>query len=233
MTHILYGKIILLVVILLVAHIVLMKKVQQFRCYLKSLAIEKDILRNSFKGFRFKVYTFWLLFVLWFTTRAFGIEPLTRLFKAGSGFFFCLVLGETACILFLTGFRNLIQDLEGFYPMLKKVIWGGSSFLGIIVAGNNLGYSLGGLLTTLGVGGAAVAFAAQTTLANLWAALSILLDHPFKKGDNIVVGSRAQGVVENIGLRSTRLRTPKEEIVVIPNSVIVSECIINMGEHRA
>ena len=231
MIHTWYIKAILCVGILLAIHLWLMKKVRQLRGYLKSLKLKNRTFGDVFAAFRFKIYIFWLLFALWFVARAFDAELLTRTFKAGTGFLFCLVLGEVACILCLTGFGKLVEDLEGFYPMLKKVIWGGSFFLGIIVAANNLGYSLSGLLTTLGVGGAAIAFAAQNTLANLWAALCILLDHPFKKGDKIVVGLRTQGVVECIGLRSTRLRNEKGDIVVIPNSIIVGECITNSGKN--
>lgn len=230
MTHLLYGKAILCVVILLAIHLWLMKKLRQLHQYLKSIKLKNRTFGDVFATFRLKIYAFWMLFVLWFVARAFEADLLTRTFKAGTGFLFCLCLGEALCILCLTGFGKLIEDLDGFYPMLKKVILGGSFFLGILVAANNLGYSLSGLLTTLGVGGAAIAFAAQNTLANLWAALCILLDHLFKKGDKIIVGIRAQGVVECIGLRSTRLRTEKGEIVVVPNSVIVSECITKVGK---
>lgn len=233
MTCSLYWKAVLGLTVLLVSHVWLMRKVQQLRCHLKSLKIEGGILQDIFVAFRLKIYAFWALLVLWLISRAFDAELLTRIFKAGSGFLFCLVLGEIACILCLTGLGKFIENLKGFYPMLKKVILGSAFFLGIIVAANNLGYSLSGLLTTLGVGGAAIAFAAQNTLANLWAALSILLDHPFKRGEKIVIGTRAQGVVEYIGLRSTRLRTDKGETMVVPNSVIVSECITNMGEPKA
>lgn len=232
MIHTLYIKAILCVIILLAIHLWLMRKVGQLRCYLQSLKLKARTLGNVFTTFRFKIYAFWLLFALWFVARTFEAELLTRTFKAGTGFLFCLVLGEAVCLLCLTGFGKLMEDLEGFYPMLKKVIVGGSFFLGIIVAANNLGYSLSGLLTTLGVGGAAIAFAAQNTLANLWAALCILLDHPFKKGDKIVVGLRAQGIVECIGLRSTRLRTEKGDIVIVPNSIVVNECVTNSGKNN-
>ena len=103
--------------------------------------------------------------------------------------------------------------------------------LGCVVAANNLGYSLSGLLTTLGIGGAAFAFAAQNTIANLWATLSILLDHPFKKGDWIAIGTRAQGRVKSIGLRSTRLCNDQGNIIVIPNSIVVNECIENLKKN--
>ena len=233
MMHALYGKAILCVVLLLGIHLWLMRKLRQLRQYLMSLKLKHRTFGDVFGAFRIKIYAFWLLFALWFTARAFNIELLTRVLKAGTGFLFCLMLGEAACILCLAGFGKLVEDLDGFYPMLKKVIVGGSFFLGILVAANNLGYSLGGLLTTLGIGGAAIAFAAQNTLANLWAALCILLDHLFKKGDKIVVGIRTQGIVECIGLRSTRLRTEKGEIVIVPNSVIVSECITNTSKSKA
>ena len=118
--------------------------------------------------------------------------------------------------------------MDTFYHLLHKILIFISSILGSIVAANNLGYSLSGFLTTLGIGGAVFAFAAQNTITNLWATLSILLDRPFKEGDWISIGDRAQGCVKSIGLRSTRLCNEEGNIIVIPNSIVVNECIENL-----
>ena len=121
--------------------------------------------------------------------------------------------------------------MADFYPLMRKLVLFGFVSLGIVVAANNLGYSIGGLLTTLGIGGAVLAFASQNTISNLWATVSIILDHPFKEGDWILIGTRARGKVISIGLRSTRLLTENDTIVIIPNSIIVNECIENKGRN--
>lgn len=87
----------------------------------------------------------------------------------------------------------------------------------IITALAALGVPVASLVAGLGIGGLAVALAAQKTLANLFGALSIGADRPFREGDQIKVGD-IEGTVEAIGLRSTRIRTLARTIVTIPNA---------------
>ena len=81
---------------------------------------------------------------------------------------------------------------------------------------SELGYPVASLLAGLGIGGLAVALAAQKTLENLFGALALGADQPFREGDFVNVEG-LQGTVESIGLRSTRLRTPERTLVTIPN----------------
>ena len=87
---------------------------------------------------------------------------------------------------------------------------------GVITALSILGYPIAGLLAGLGIGGLAVAFAAQKTLENLFGSLALAVDQPIRVGDTVKVDDFT-GVVEEIGLRSTRFRTPDRTIVSIPN----------------
>jgi MscS family membrane protein len=80
-----------------------------------------------------------------------------------------------------------------------------------------LGVPVASLVTGLGIGGLAVALAAQKTIANLFGALSIGADRPFREGDHVKVGE-VEGTVEAIGLRSTRIRTVARTLVTIPNA---------------
>lgn len=82
------------------------------------------------------------------------------------------------------------------------------------------------LIATLGIGGIAVALGAKELLTNLFGALTILMDRPYKIGDRIEVAGKVGDVVE-IGLRSTRINTLNNEIIVIPNSEISKAKIIN------
>lgn len=104
----------------------------------------------------------------------------------------------------------------------------------ILLVLDNLGFNITTLIAGLGVGGIAVAMASQSVLADLFASLSILLDKPFKVGDFIIVGDLL-GSVENIGLKTTRLRSLGGEQLVFSNADLLSSRIRNykrMQERR-
>ena len=84
-----------------------------------------------------------------------------------------------------------------------------------------------GLVASAGIVGLALSFAAQDTLANLFAGVAILIDRPYQLGDYIIIDSGERGRVTNIGLRSTRLLTRDDVEVTIPNSVMGSAKIVN------
>jgi small-conductance mechanosensitive channel len=85
------------------------------------------------------------------------------------------------------------------------------------------------LLTALGVGGLAVALALQDTLANFFAGIHILIEEPIAVGNAIRLSDNEEGVVTDIGWRTTRLRTGKNNIVVIPNTKITSGILTNFS----
>jgi MscS family membrane protein len=78
------------------------------------------------------------------------------------------------------------------------------------------GINIAAVLTGLGIGGIAIAFAAQKTLENLFGGIMIISDHPIRVGDFCRAGDYL-GIIENIGLRSTRIRTLKRTVVSVPN----------------
>jgi MscS family membrane protein len=83
-------------------------------------------------------------------------------------------------------------------------------------------------LAGLGIGGLAVALAAQDTLANIFGSVVVAVDQPFKLGEFVQIGPNA-GAVEDIGLRSTKLRRADKALVVVPNKVVASEPILNLS----
>jgi MscS family membrane protein len=89
--------------------------------------------------------------------------------------------------------------------------------LAVITTLAALGVPVASLVAGLGIGGLAVALAAQKTIANLFGALSIGVDRPFREGDSVKIGD-VEGTVEAIGLRSTRIRTAARTVVTIPNA---------------
>jgi len=95
----------------------------------------------------------------------------------------------------------------------------------------NIGFNITGLVAGLGVGGLAIALAAQKTLENLFGGIAILADRPVKVGDLCTVGQHS-GVVEDIGLRSTRIRTPDRTLVSIPNAEFSTARIENFSSRE-
>lgn len=99
----------------------------------------------------------------------------------------------------------------------------------LFVAQNIFNWNIAALLAGLGVGGLAVALAARETLANVFGSVTIFTDRPFRLGDRIVVKGY-DGFVEEVGFRSTRIRTLEGHLVVIPNAVITAEAVENIGQ---
>lgn len=83
------------------------------------------------------------------------------------------------------------------------------------------------LIASLGIGGLAVALAAQDTLANLLGSFIIYLDSPFKQGDTIEFGETS-GTVEHVGFRTTRIRTFNKSLLIVPNKKIIDSILNNI-----
>ena len=103
--------------------------------------------------------------------------------------------------------------------------------LGALMILQNMGYSISGLIAGLGVGGLAVALAAQKTLADLFGSVMLLTDRPFLTGDWIKSPDAGiEGVVERIGFRSTRIRTFEKTLISVPNSRLADFIIDNIAQ---
>lgn len=102
--------------------------------------------------------------------------------------------------------------------------------LGIVFIADVLGISPASLLAGLGIGGLAVALAAQDTVKNLFGSLTIILDRPFEIGDDIRIGNDISGTVEEVGFRSTRIRTYENTLITVPNGNLISANVDNLGK---
>jgi len=114
--------------------------------------------------------------------------------------------------------------------LIKLLVW---SFVSLLIL-DNLGFDITALIAGLGVGGIAIAMASQHVLSDLFASLSILLDKPFRVGEFIIVGDML-GTVENIGLKTTRIRSLGGEELVFSNGDLLSSRLRNyktMQERR-
>jgi len=101
---------------------------------------------------------------------------------------------------------------------------------GLVMAADQLGINIAAALAGLGIAGIAIGFAAQDSVANVISGILIFLDRPFVVGDWIDVEGQFGSVAE-ITLRSTRIRTPRNSYVVIPNKTIVDAVLENYSKH--
>ena len=98
----------------------------------------------------------------------------------------------------------------------------------LIEGGDELGFPAYSVLAGLGVGGLAVALAARDTIANLIGSLLITIEKPFRVGHVVRIGG-SEGTVEDVGFRSTRIRTPDNSLVTIPSSAVVNTTVENLS----
>ncbi|MBA4337092.1 hypothetical protein C0416_04975 [bacterium] len=104
--------------------------------------------------------------------------------------------------------------------------------IGLSMILNIFGYDIGALIAGLGIGGLAVALAAQDTLGNFFSSLSIIADKPFKVGDTIKF-STYEGVIKDIGMRTTRIETFFGTIISVPNSELAKSVVENMSKRQS
>lgn len=161
-----------------------------------------------------------------FTGRVFDIFKLGILVI---GFWFLIRLTDAFGAVLEESYKSNGKGMSAFVPLLRKTSRVFVFLVAILAVVTHLGYEIGPLLATLGLGGAALAFASKDTIANLYGSLALALDRPFKVGDRINVGS-TDGFVEEIGLRSTKVRTLTKTLVSIPNNTVANDNIENISE---
>ena len=114
-------------------------------------------------------------------------------------------------------------------PLVRKSLKTFIVAVGVVLVAQNLDINVAGLVAGLGLGGLAFALAAKDTVSNLFGSLTVLLDRPFQVGDWIVVGD-VEGTVEELGFRSTRIRTFYNSLVTLPNANLISAAVDNLGQ---
>jgi len=114
------------------------------------------------------------------------------------------------------------QGLKGIFMTVKVIVWG----LAIIILLDNFGIKVSALIAGLGIGGVAIALAAQSILGDLFSYFSIFFDRPFEIGDFIIVGDLL-GTVEHIGIKTTRVRSLGGEQLVFSNTDLTNSRVRN------
>lgn len=120
------------------------------------------------------------------------------------------------------------QFHKQLFPIIRKSLKVFVIIIAFLVTAQNLGLNITGLIASLSIGGLALGLAAQDTLANLFGAVAVFVDKPFRVGDRIQL-ENVDGVVETIGFRSTRVRNQDGHLVTIPNKTIGNATITNIA----
>ncbi|KYG83082.1 mechanosensitive ion channel protein [Roseivirga seohaensis] len=160
-----------------------------------------------------------------------------------------LILGVGALLpLFATMFFYKMVDVLGAYmkkvaertqntlddqlvPLVRKILKTFVILVGIMAILDGLKFDIWPLITGLSIGGLAVALAAQDTLKNFFGSVMIFIDRPFQIGDWIT-SDDVDGTVEEVGFRSTRIRTFRDSLMYVPNSVISNRTVDNHGKRQ-
>jgi MscS family membrane protein len=126
--------------------------------------------------------------------------------------------------------RAIANALNLIQLFARVVVW----TIALLLILNNLGFDVTALVAGLGIGGIAIALAAQNILSDLFASLAIVLDQPFVVGDFVILGDE-MGTVERIGIKTTRIRSLSGEELIISNADLLASRIHNfkrMAERR-
>ena len=124
---------------------------------------------------------------------------------------------------------NRFDDL--LVPLFRKSAKIFVAALGFVFIADNLDIEITSLVAGLGIGGLALALAAQDTVKNLFGSLTVIIDQPFSIGDWVVVGD-VEGTVVELGFRSTRIRTFYDSVVTVPNANLISANVDNYGKRN-
>jgi MscS family membrane protein len=184
------------------------------------------------------------LTLAWATAAVDLAYPFLELFPAAETFIERVLRAGFFLALFWVGIRAIEMTGErvlehpttrenpaarSLIPLVTKVAKITAVAIAAIAVLSELGYPVTSLVAGLGIGGIALALAAQKTVENLFGSLSIGIDQPFRVGDYIVVDT-ISGTVESIGLRSTRIRTLDRTLVTLPNGKLADMRVESFAE---
>jgi MscS family membrane protein len=178
----------------------------------------------------------WALAALWIVVPMLALpatldDRAEHLLRAGAWFVLFWGLSRAAGVGFDAAQSSALTrqnaGLAGMLPLGRKIAQTALVGLGVVALLSELGFEVTSLLAGLGIGGLALALAAQKTVEHLFGSIAIGVDQPFRVGDAVVVDG-VTGTVESIGGRSTRVRTLDRTVVTFPNGKLAEarvECI--------
>lgn len=175
---------------------------------------------------------FLYVLALYLATRVLDLDPKVRNIT-GNGMMVVVTWSVLRVITSLIGFsfrrhvhhapgETREKQARGIMLLVNVVIW----TIGVVFLIDNFGYNITTIITGLGVGGIAIALAAQAVLGDLFSYLVIFFDKPFEIGDFIIVDDK-MGSIEYIGIKTTRIRTLSGEQLICSNSALTSSWVHN------
>jgi len=154
------------------------------------------------------------------------------------------VVGTFAAVWAAWSITNLISEVfmdkarksankfdDVLVPLIRKTVKIFIVAFGLIYGANSLHINIIPLVTGLGIGGLAFAFAAKDTIENFFGSIAVILDRPFEVGDWVLING-TEGTVIELGFRSTRIRTFYDSLITVPNSALVRATVDNYGKRR-
>lgn len=143
--------------------------------------------------------------------------------------------------IFNKNFKNRIlakhsdTTILGFIPLVDKLLKVTIVFLAIATALQSNGYSMNSIIAGFGITGLAVSLGAQITIANVFGSFSLLADKAYRIGDYIIINQTVhekavEGVVEDINLRSTKIRTKDGGLIIVPNNIVANGVVKNLSQ---
>lgn len=126
------------------------------------------------------------------------------------------------------------KTILGFLPIIEKLIRIVIVFFAIATLLQSHGYSVTSLIAGFGITGLAVGFGAQATIANVFGSFSLLADKAYRVGDYIIINQNVhdkavEGVVEDINLRSTKIRCSDGGLIIVPNNTVATGVVKNVS----
>jgi len=168
------------------------------------------------------------------TTELISLGPIAALLT--------LIIGITIIKIILRYLKRAFEKydyidkgLENFiYKIVSVALW----VLVILTAANEVGINVMGIVAALGIVGLAVAFASQDTMENIIAGIFLIIDRPFREGDRILLPKKIGGIysswgdVQEIGLRTTTVRSTDGVMLTIPNKLLTKDAVANFSHRR-
>lgn len=186
----------------------------------------------------------WLIGI-YVAVRRVGTLLSERVYPWLNGFFYVLIvlfIANMVCHLFqlllewyAERWNRRVKGRSGeeFLPLLRKLIYIVVYTIAAITVLHHFDQSVSSIIVSLGVGSLAVALAAKDTLANMIAGFMIMTDRPFRINDRIMLESGEKGDVYDIGLRTTKILTFDNTLIVVPNHKIINEKVTNLSYPNA
>jgi len=145
------------------------------------------------------------------------------------GVFIVTLMFSRIVSILITHWFKTQKNFQKTPKLISKTISVIIYIIAAIIVLDHFNIAISPILATLGVGGLAVGLALQPTLADLFSGIHIISDKPLQVGDFIELDAETKGTVEDIGWRSTRIKTPGNSVIIIPNSKLASSTIFNVS----